>query len=106
MLIDCRACPSDSNGVISPTCPMQCANVDPNTNPFTINSTCPACDSECKVISKNICRCRAGLIRDIISGLCVPCPEGFYADTLTDTCLQCDSACPFCDGPLITDCCD
>ena len=70
---------------------------------------CQQCDSSCKtcsgILPTNCLSCNSGKYLLQLNNTCVSCNvDGYYADTVTGNCMQCDSFCKTCSGPLSTNC--
>ena len=75
----------------------------------TLTQTCKACDASCNTCSgstaTNCLSCPTGKYLLTANNSCVSCNvDGYYQDTLTQTCKACDAGCKTCSGPSATDC--
>ena len=75
----------------------------------TVTQTCEACDTSCKTCSgsasTNCLSCDTGKYLLAANNSCVSCDvDGYYQDTLAQTCNECDTSCQTCSGSAATNC--
>ena len=77
----------------------------------TVSFLCQPCSSECKTCQNtaktciDASSCNSGYFYLSSNSSCLAvCPNGFYANTSTTTCTQCNPGCALCTGGLLTQC--
>ena len=75
----------------------------------TLTQTCEACDTSCQTCSgssaTSCLSCYSGKYLLTANNSCVSCNiNGYYQDTIAQTCNTCDSSCETCNGATVTNC--
>ncbi|KRX04787.1 WW domain [Pseudocohnilembus persalinus] len=105
--VQCTSCYQKYLDPTTETCVATCPNGyggvgDPTWECQTCHISCATCYG----INYGQCNdCAVGYVRDDPNyDRCIECGDGFYGDTVTDSCVPCDTSCATCYGPSNTEC--